>query len=75
MTTIGAAWKQRDKNNEPYLSCKIDEELLPLTIDETKRLAFFPVKEKKSDNAPDFRIVLYKPETDKEEEPKQDLTW
>ena len=73
MTTIGAAWKKRDKNNEPYLSCEIDKALLPLTIDETKRLAFFPVKEKRSDKSPDFRIDLYIPENDKEE-PKE-IPW
>ena len=65
MTTIGAGWKKMDKNNDPYISWEVDEALLPLTIDKGKRLASFPVKEKKSDNSPDFRLDLFVPK-DKE---------
>lgn len=61
MTTIGAGWKKTDKNNSPYISWEIDEALFPLTIDKGKRLAAFPVKEKKSENSPDFRLDLYIP--------------
>lgn len=65
MTTIGAGWKKTDKNNSPYISWEVDEALLPLTIDKGKRLASFPVKEKKSENSPDFRLDLFVPK-DKE---------
>ena len=65
MTTIGAGWKKTDKNNSPYISWEIDEALFPLTIDKGKRLASFPVKEKKSENSPDFRLDLFVPK-DKE---------
>lgn len=66
MSTIGVAWKQKDKNGNPYISTVIDEALLPLTIDSNKRIALYPVKEKKNDKSPDFRIELYIPK-DKEE--------
>lgn len=66
MTTIGAAWKKQDKNGKPYISTSIDKELLPLTIDENKKLALFPIAEKASDKSPDFRVVLFVPEEDKE---------
>lgn len=62
MSTIGAGWKQKDKNDKPYISCKVDKELLPLTIDNSKRLALFPITDKQSDNAPDFRLVIFSAE-------------
>lgn len=62
MTTIGAGWKKQDKNGKSYFSIAIDEELLPLTIDKSKKLACFPIGEKKNEKSPDFRIVLFKPE-------------
>ena len=67
MTTIGAGWKKQDKNGKAYISISIDKELLPLTIDDTKKLSIFPVSEKPNEKAPDFRLVLFVPESDKEE--------
>lgn len=72
MTVIGAGWKKRDKNDKPYISVAIDKELLPLTIDETKRLSLFPVNEKKNEKEPDFRVVMFIPET-KESDTKSDI--
>lgn len=62
MTTCGAGWKKTDKNGNPYISFTIDKALLPFTINEDKRLCAYPVKEKKSENAPDFRLDVYIPE-------------
>lgn len=66
MTVIGAGWKKKDKNDKSYISISIDKELQPLTIDENKKIAIFPVAEKSSDKAPDFRVVLFIPEVDKD---------
>lgn len=67
MSTIGAGWKKKDKNDNPYISVSLDEALLPLQIDSNKRLALYPVKEKKSDKSPDFRVDLYIPKEQTEE--------
>lgn len=67
MSTIGAGWKEKDKNGNSFIKWSIDKALLPLTIDSTKRLAAFPVKEKKSEKSPDFILNLYVPEEQKEE--------
>ncbi len=64
MTTIGAGWKKTDKNNVPYISWAIDEALMPLTIDKTKKIAAFPVKEKRTKNSPDFILDLFIPKQD-----------
>ena len=68
MTTIGAGWKKTDKNNKPYISVSIDKALLPLTIDENKRLSIFPIAEKENDKAPDSRVVLFITETQSQDE-------
>ena len=74
MTTIGAGWKKKDKNDKSYISISLDKELQPLTIDERKKIAIFPVAEKSSDKAPDFRVVLFIPEEGKEDkEPTTDI--
>lgn len=70
MTTIGAAWVKTDKNNLTYISLTLDKALLPLTIDNTRRIALFPVKEKASDKSPDFKVDLYIPEEKTSEEMK-----
>lgn len=59
MADIGGGWKKKDKNGKAYISFSIDRALLPLTIDDSKRLAVFPIKEKTNENAPDFRLVLF----------------
>lgn len=78
MTTIGAAWlKQREvskENNatekEYYYSISLDDAILPITIDKTKRLVLKENKNK-GDNpkAPNFYLEIYIPE-DKKEQPK-----
>lgn len=73
MTTIGAGWKKKDKNDKSYISISIDEELLPLTIDANKRISIFPVKDKTSDKSPDFRIVLFKPSEQNQETPTSNI--
>lgn len=70
MTTIGAGWKKKDKNENPYISWEIDEALLPLTIDKGKRLAAFPVKEKNTEKSPDFRLDLFVPKEKAEGTPE-----
>lgn len=72
MTTIGAGWKKTDKNNKPYISISIDKALLPLTIDEKKRISIFPIAEKDNDQAPDYRVVLFIPEDKAQGEEKEE---
>lgn len=71
MTTIGAGWKKQDKNGKAYISISLDKALLPLTIDENKKISIFPVTEKQSESAPDFRVNMFIPE--EKEEQKTDL--
>lgn len=73
MTTVGAGWKKKDKNNSPFISWTIDEALLPLTIDKGKRLAAFPVKEKKNENSPDFILDLFVPKEKQENDDVPDF--
>ena len=74
MTTIGAGWKKTDKNNKPYISVSIDKALLPLTIDEKKKIAIFPIEDKENEKAPNYRVVLFVPETTvQEEDVKEDF--
>lgn len=73
MTTIGAGWKKQDKNGKYYISISVDEELLPLTIDTTKKISIFPIGEKKSEKSPDFRVVLFKPSEQNTEAPSTDI--
>lgn len=73
MSTIGAGWKEKDKNGNPFIKWSIDKALLPLTIDSTKRLAAFPVKDKKSDKSPDFILNLYIPEEQAKEDNEFEL--
>ena len=68
MTTIGAGWKKTDKNNKPYISISIDKALLPLTIDEKKKISIFPIEDKENEKAPNYRVVLFVPETTTQEE-------
>jgi uncharacterized protein (DUF736 family) len=72
MTIIGAGWKKEDKNKKPYISISIDKELLPLTIDATKKISIFPIGDKQNEKAPDFRVNMFIPE-EKEDEPKTDI--
>lgn len=73
MTIIGAGWKKKDKNDNPFISWSIDEALLPLTIDKGKKLASHPIKEKKSENSPDFTLEMYVPKKQDTAEEIEDL--
>lgn len=70
MTVIGAGWKKTDKNGKPYISISLDKALLPLTIDENKKVSIFPVTDKQSEGAPDFRVNMFIPD---EKEEKSDV--
>lgn len=72
MTVIGAGWKKQDKNGKPYISLSFDKVLLPLTIDENKKISIFPISDKQNEKAPDFRVNMFVPE-DKDDEPKTDV--
>ncbi len=75
MTTCGAGWKKKDKNGNPYISFSIDEPLFPLVLDEKKRLAAYPVKEKKSEKSPDFILDIYTPKEKPSESQNEDEVW
>lgn len=60
------------QNNKPYISISIDKALLPLTLDEKKRLSIFPVADKENENGPDYRVVLYIPESQTQGEEKEE---
>lgn len=81
MTTIGAAWlKSKDvskENNavekEYYYTISIDDAILPLTIDKTKRLVLKENKNKgDNEKAPNFYLDIYIPDSSKakKEQPK-----
>ena len=74
MTTIGAAWlkqKEKDGQTEYYYSISIDDAILPLTIDKTKRLVLKDNKNKgDNDKAPNFYLDIYIPDSSKKEQPK-----
>ena len=73
MTTIGAAWLKQKDNNEYYYTISIDEAVLPLTIDKTKRLVLKENKNKgENEKAPNFYVEIYVPDSTKakKEQPK-----
>lgn len=74
MTTIGAAWlknREKDGQTEYYYTISIDEAVLPLTIDKTKRLVLKENKNKgDNDKAPNFYLEIYIPDATKKEQPK-----
>lgn len=65
MTTIGAGWLKTDKNEQHFISVKIDEAILPLTITKEKMISVKPNKKKESDNQPDYYLDLYIPDKTK----------
>lgn len=75
MTTIGAAWlkskDKEDKSKEYYYTISLDDAILPLTIDSSKRLV---LKENKNrgdnEKAPNFYLDIYIPDGTKKEQPK-----
>lgn len=50
---VGAGWDKKDKNDNPYISGYV--EILGVKF----YFNLFHVKEKKSENAPDYQIVTY----------------
>lgn len=73
MTRCGAGWKKKDKNDNPYISFSIDKPLLPFTIDEKKMIAAYPVKDKKTENSPDFWLDVFIPEKQIEDKYKENI--
>nr|DAU01406.1 MAG TPA: Protein of unknown function (DUF736) [Caudoviricetes sp.] len=67
MTRIGAGWLKVDKNEEHYISAKIDEAILPLNLTSEKILVITPNKNKTEDKHPDYYLELYKPEKKEEQ--------
>ena len=79
MTIIGAAWlKQKEvpkeenaTEKEYYYTISIDDAILPLTIDKTKRLILKENKNKgENEKAPNFYLEIYVPDTTKTKQPK-----
>lgn len=76
MTTIGAAWlksKEKDGQKEYYYTISIDDAVLPITIDNTKKLVLKENKNKgDNDKAPNFYLDIYIPVASKAktEQPK-----
>lgn len=62
-TKIGGAWENTaEKTGEVFLSLKINEELLPLTLKKDDSIALFinEVTEKTNEKAPQYNVVLSK---------------
>lgn len=59
---IGAAWYKFTEDGKQYLSIKLDEAILPLTIQEDKYLTLWeiPESDRKSDNSPHYSVNLSK---------------
>ena len=67
MTRIGAGWLKEDKNKELFISVKLDNAILPLTITEDKKLMIRPNKNKESGSAqPDYHVEIFVPDKNKE---------
>lgn len=66
MTRIGAGWLKEDKNKEHYISTKLDEAILPLTITAEKMLMIRPNKNKENGSQqPDYHIEIFVPDKTK----------
>jgi hypothetical protein len=72
MTRIGASWlnkrefEEHPEDNYFYYPLAIDEELLPLTIENDKRLVLKENKNKgDNEKAPDMILEIYKPDPNK----------
>lgn len=59
-TTIGCAWYKVADSGYEYYPMAFNKELLPLTITEKHSLCLFPVAEedRKSEESPNFRVVM-----------------
>ena len=69
MTRIGAGRLKPDKNNELFISVKLDEGILPLTITDDKMLIINPNRTKNDKTQPDYYIDIFVPK--KKEETKE----
>lgn len=72
MTRIGAGWLKVDKNKEHYISIKIDDALLPLTITTDKVLIMKPNRNKEGDKQPDYYLDLFVPKKEDKATEKED---
>lgn len=61
MTRIGAGWLKPDKNNELFISVKLDDGILPLTITNDKMITINPNTTKKEENQPDYYFDIFVP--------------
>lgn len=61
MTTIGAGWLKEDKNKSMYISVKLDDAILPLTITNDKMISIRPNKNKENNKQPDYYVDLFVP--------------
>lgn len=58
-TTIGAGWYKVSESGQEYMSIKINNELLPLTITDKHSLVMFPIAdEDRNEASPTHRLVL-----------------
>lgn len=72
MTKIGAGWLKEDKNKDLYISVKLDDAILPLTITQDKKLMIRPNKNKENGSSqPDYHVDLFVP--DKTSGQKEDI--
>ena len=62
-TYPGAAWNKQMKNGGTYFSFSISED-----IPAGSKVSMFPNKNKKSENHPDWSLVMSAPETKEEQE-------
>ena len=67
MTRIGAGWLKPDKNKELFISTKLDEGILPLTITNEKMLTLSLNKTKQEANQPDYYIEIFVPKKKEEQ--------
>ena len=60
---IGSAWIKTTDTGNVYLSVSIDEAALPLTLTEDKYLTLWEIPEadRKTENAPNYALVISKP--------------
>lgn len=71
MTRIGAGWLKPDKNNEFFISVKLDEAILPLTITNGKMLTITPNKTKQEENHPDYYVEIFVPKKKEEQKTEE----
>lgn len=64
MAKIGAAWLKTKEDGTHFLSIKIDEDLLPLTITEKQSLTLFErqTTDNSSENSPHYTLCIFSKE-------------